>query len=492
MKDKVTIGIDIGTSGCKVLALRADGSIAASATEGYPLYQPQPGWTEQEPTDWWEAAAKGSRRVMSDIGDAEVAGVSFSGQMHGMVALDRELRVIRRAPLWNDQRTQSQCDEITEAAGGLEGLLGFTNNMMLTGYTGGKVLWLREKEPENFERTYKIVNPKDYVRLMMTGELCTEVSDASGVGLFDVGRRCWSEPLLERIGLSKALFGDVLESVDLAGRVTAEAAELTGIPEGTSVFAGGGDAVLSVLGLGITAPGTIGVTLGTSGVVAAAPDRYAPNPGGMLQFFCGNAPGRWMAFGTTLFAAGSYQWFHDTIGAGKSFRELDAMAAEVEPGCGGLVFLPYLNGERCPIFDPNARGVFAGIHSTMGLGHFARAVLEGVCFSQKQVFDAISSAMPSMVCDSVSVAGGGAKSPLWRQMLADIFGCPVHTVFGSAEGGSFGAALVARVGSGLSSSLDEATELVKAETEILPDPANAEVYSERYARYISVWPPYSC
>ncbi|MCI8624447.1 MAG: xylulokinase [Provencibacterium sp.] len=482
------IGIDVGTSGCKVIAVAADGRILSESTETYPLYQPQPGWTEQEPDDWWEGAVRGLRTVTAGLGGATIVGVSFSGQMHGMVALDKEKRPVRRAILWNDQRTQKQCDQITEAAGGLPGLLTYTNNMMLTGYTGGKILWMKENEPENYEKTETVILPKDYIRYRLTGELVTEVSDASGTGLYDVKNRCWAKGLIEKVGLHESLFPACVESTEQTGCVAEAAAAETGIPAGVPVYGGGGDAVISTTGMGLAVPGRVGVTLGTSGVVASGLPGYADNPEGRLQLFCGNAPGRWMAFGCTLAAAGSYQWFHDALGGGDSFRDLDRLAGEVPAGSGGLLYLPYLTGERCPLFDPEAKGAFLGLSSVMGKGHFARAVLEGVCFSLKHVYDRIADASPTIVSNEIVVAGGGAKSPLWRQMLADIFQLPVRTVYGSALGGSFGAALVAGAGCGLWQDLEEAMKLAKPDGETLPIPENAGVYRAQYEKYLQMYP----
>lgn len=481
------IGIDVGTSGCKTIAVSAEGEILASATSEYPLYQPRAGWNEQDPADWWEGTRKSVESVMSGLDGWQVAGVSFSGQMHGMVALDKEDQVIRRAILWNDQRTGAQCDEITEAAGGLEGLLQYTNNMMLTGYTGGKVLWMKQNEPENYEKTTVILNPKDYIRFLMTGSKETEVSDASGTGLFHVRERTWSYDLIDKIGLRRDLFPKCVESTSQTGVVNAWASGLTGIPEGTPVFAGGGDAVISTTGLGLVKPGRAGVTLGTSGVVAVGLPGYADNPGGMLQLFCNNAPQRWMAFGCTLSAAGSYQWFRNALGRGEDYRALDDGAAEVPPGSDGLLFLPYLTGERCPVFDPNATGAFLGITSLMSKAHFSRAVMEGVCYSLKQVYDLIVEAAPGIDTSEIAVAGGGAKSPVWRQMLADVFGLPVKTVHGSAEGGAFGAALVAAAGAGLFPSLDDAMACAKPESETLPNPDHAAVYTAQYQKYVKMY-----
>jgi len=477
----------VGTSGCKTIAVDASGKILASAIGDYPLHQPKAGWSEQDPDDWWEGVRKSVGDVISEIGDTQIAGVSFSGQMHGMVALDKDDKVVRRAILWNDQRTSAQCDEITSAAGGLDGLLAYTNNMMLTGYTGGKILWMKKNEPDNYAKTVLVLNPKDYIRFLMTGSKETEVSDASGTGLFDVKERAWSYELIGKIGLEKSLFPKCVESTEQTGVVTEEAAKLTGIPAGTPVYAGGGDAVISTTGLGLVKPGRAGITLGTSGVVAIGLPDFADNPGGMLQLFCNNAPGRWMAFGCTLSAAGSYQWFRDALGGGESFRDLDGLAAEVSPGCDGLLFLPYLTGERCPIFDAKATGSFIGVNSTMRKGHFSRAVLEGVCYSLKQVYDLIVKASPGIDTNEIAIAGGGAKSPLWRQMLADIFGIPVKTVHGSAEGGAFGAAMVAGTGAGLWPSIDDAMSIAKPETETLPNPENTAVYNAQYEKYVKMY-----
>ncbi len=481
------VGIDIGTSGCKTIALAYDGTILADAVRTYPLYQPQAGWNEQDPEDWYNGAVDCLREVMAKLEGHRVLGVSFSGQMHGMAALDRAGVVVRRAILWNDQRTAKQCKAITEAAGGLEGLLGFTNNRMLTGYTGGKILWMKENEPENYARTAVVLNPKDYIRFRLTGQAVTDVSDASGTGLFDVKNRRWADALIEKIGLRREIFPAVVESVEQTGEVTPEASAQTGLPTGTPVFGGGGDAVISTTGMGLAAPGRVGVTLGTSGVVATGLPDYADNRDGLLQLFCSNAPGGYMAFGCTLAAAGSYQWFRGALGAGNSYRAIDEAAQEVPPGSDGLLFLPYLTGERCPLFDPNARGAFLGITSLMGWGHFARAVLEGVCFSLRQVYDMICKASPGIQTNEIIVSGGGAVSPVWRQMLADVFALPVKTVYSSALGGAFGAALVAGAGCSLWSGLDQAMMLASPETETLPATGNLGVYDSQYEKYIRMY-----
>lgn len=497
MSSRCVLGIDIGTSGCKILALGEDGKIIKSVVEEYPCYAPQEGWSEQDPEDWWDGVVRGLKKITAALDGRTVSAVGFSGQMHGMVALDSDMRVIRRAILWNDQRTGRQCDEITEAAGGLEKLLEITNNRMLTGYTGGKILWMKENEPENYAKTKLILNPKDYIRYKLSGEIATDVSDASGTGLYNVKERKWATELIKKIGLNPDFFPKAVESTDVVGRVTKEAAELTGIPEGTIVAGGGGDAVISTTGLGLVKPGRVGITLGTSGVVAMGLDSFMPNPNGMLQVFCGNAPGTFSAMGVTLAAAGSYQWFRNALGdyeteCGKAkgvsaFRLLDEEAAATPPCADGLIFLPYLTGERAPINDPNAKGAFLGLTSRHRKGHFARAVMEGVAFSLKQVYDLIVSVNKNASSDEVVLAGGGANSPIWRQIFADTFNLPVHTVYGSAEGGSFGAALATGVTAGIWPDLEATVELIQRESETKPIPENVPVYAAQYRKYVKFY-----
>lgn len=496
---KCLIGIDVGTSGVKVLALAEDGQIISSKIEEYPLYTPQAGWTEQDPDDWWAGTVRALQKVLPACQDYVIAAIGLSGQMHGMVALDESRQVVRKAILWNDQRTEKQCQEITELAGGLDGLLAFTNNRMLTGYTGGKIRWLQQVEPDNFARTRIILNPKDYIRFKLTGECITEVSDASGTGFFDVRNRIWSSPLLEKVGLDQALFPPVVESTAIAGRINADAARETGLPEGIPVAGGGGDAVISTTGLGLIRPGRIGVTLGTSGVVAMGLPSFQANPQGSLQLFCGNMPGSYTAMGVTLAAAGSYQWFRNALGQfedsearqlGKNvFQLLDAAAAATPAGADGLIFLPYLTGERCPVNDANARGAFIGLTSLHEKGHFARSVMEGVAYSLRQVYELIIGTNRQWIeSGEVVLAGGGAVSPLWRQIFADVFNLPARTVFGSAEGGSFGAALVAGVTAGIWTDLPDAVKLVRPESETLPIPENVPVYEKLFQRYIKFYP----
>ncbi|MDF1493803.1 xylulokinase [Caproiciproducens sp. CPB-2] len=489
MDGKCMLGIDVGTSGCKILALDECGTILGSVVEEYPCYAPQEGWSEQDPEDWWKGVVSGLRKAAPLLKGKTVAAVGLSGQMHGMVALDHKNRVVRRAILWNDQRTGAQCEEITKLAGGPDALLAATNNQMLTGYTGGKILWMKEKEPENYGKTVRAINPKDYIRLKLTGEIKTDVSDASGTGFFCVRERGWAVSLIRKVGLDPDLFPEAVESTAVSGYVTKEAAELTGLPEGTPIGGGGGDAVISTTGLGLAKSGRIGVTVGTSGVVAMSLGSFLENPKGVLQVFCGNEPGSFSAMGVTLAAAGSYQWFRNALGQyemqkaaaeGKSaFALLDAEAACVPPCCEGMFFLPYLSGERAPLNDPAAKGAFLGVTSRHGKGHFARSVLEGVAFSLRQVYGMIGAEGSS----EIVIAGGGAVSPLWRQIFADVFGLPVRTVYGSAEGGSFGAALAAGVTAGVWGSLEETVPLIRPESVTMPIAENVPLYAEHYAKY---------
>ena len=490
------IGLDIGTSGAKCILVDDLGTVVASSTQEYPLYTPRPGWAEQNPEDWWQAVAKGCQIILkqANLPKEAIKGVSFSGQMHGLVALDEGLNVIRPAILWCDQRTQPQCDALIAKAGGVEGLMRLTNNTMLSGYTGGKLIWLKENEPENYARMKTFCCPKDYIRLMITGEVATEVSDASGTGLFDTEKRAWSDGAIALAGLDKALFPVCMESSDLAGRVTEQAARVTGLPQGLPVYAGGGDAVIQTTGAGLVKPGIMGVVIGTAGNVAMGMDRFTPNPGGKLQMFCANGPKLWNALGVTLAAGGAYRWYRDALCEAdlleakqrgiSVYSIMGDKAASSRPGSGGVVFLPYLSGERCPYADSNARGVFYGLSLATTRGDITRSVMEGVTFSLKQVADLMTQTVKA---EKIYTSGGGSASPLWRQMQADIFNLPVYTMSAASEGGAYGAVMVAGVGAGVWKDLNEAISILRVETETLPNPANQAAYQDAFGIYTDLY-----
>ncbi|SDU93823.1 xylulokinase [Microlunatus sagamiharensis] len=485
------LGVDLGTSGVKVVAVDDAGDVAATHTCSYPLQTPRPGWTEQHPQDWWEGTLEAVRTVVAalDAADGTVTGVGLSGQMHGMVALDRHGEVLRPAILWNDNRNAAECELQVERVGGLDALVGLTNNAALPGYTLGKILWLRRHEPEVFARTEVVLNPKDFLRLRLTGERATDVSDASGFGALDVRRRRWSDDLLTALELPGSLLPPVLESDAPAGRITAEAAALTGLPAGTPVVAGGGDSVLQTTSMGIVAPGTLGITLGTAGILGAALERCPDNVGGRLQISCGNEAGRWHVMGVALSTGGALQWW------AKALRALvpDADAATVTElagrspvGSRGVRFLPYLVGERAPHVDPDARAGFVGLDLSHDLTDLSRAVLEGALLNLREIRDVMAAA--GVATDDVRISGGASAYPVWRQTLADVLGTEVHLVTGGEQGAAYGAALLAGVGGGRWSSLSEALGHVVVTDRVSPDPASVAVHDVGYDEFRRIYP----
>jgi xylulokinase len=492
MSQQYVMGIDIGTSGCKTLIIDENGQVSTRATAEYPLSTPQPGWSEQDPEHWWQAVISTVRQALGGFQYVEdIKAIGLCGQMHGLVPLDKNGEVLRPAILWNDQRTGKQCQEIHELAGGISGLLKFTNNQMLPGYTGGKILWLRENEPEIYEKLRNILNPKDYIRYRLTGEYATEVSDASGTGLFNVRERQWSFPLLELLNISKDLLPKCYESSEVSGSLLNSVAAELGLPPGTPVAGGGGDAVDQTTGTGLVEPGILGTTIGTAGIVAMALDRCYDNPEGKLQVFCNNMPDKWHTMGVTLAAGGSLRWVRDMLGGaekevahwvGKDVYELLTGEAEMaDPGSEGLLFLPYLIGERCPHPDPQARGGFIGLTLRHNRCSILRSVLEGVIFSLKDVAQLIEEM--GIQITQIRTSGGGVLSDLWRQIHADVFNSEVITVSGSAEGGAYGAALIAGAGSGVWPSVEEAAQVVKTESVTMPIKKNVEIYDQMYQIY---------
>jgi xylulokinase len=491
MSREYLIGIDVGTTGCKVLLIDNEGNIVGRAVEAYSFYSPHASWAEQDPEDWWQALKKALPQVLRNIHPEAIRGIGLCGQMHGLVPLDKGGNVIRPCIMWNDQRAEPQCKAIYERVGGADRLRELTNNRMLPGYTAGKIVWVRDEEPQNYERIRVVLNPKDYIRFRLTQDFATEVSDASGTGLFDVKRRVWCSQLLELLDIPKQWLPTCHESPEITGRVTQQAAGETGLRVGIDVVGGGGDAVIQTTGTGVLEPGILGTTIGTAGNVTMALDRFYDNPEGRLQVFCNTMPERWHAMGVTLSAGGSLRWLKDILGRNrreglgvpeeKVYEILTKEAKQARPGSENLIFLPYLTGERCPHSDPNARGAFIGLTLLHKRLHIIRSVLEGVIFSLWDVTQVMREMGVSIT--QVRTSGGGALSPLWRQIHADIFNQRVYTVSGSGEGGAYGAALIAGAGVGVWASVEEALSVLKIETETHPIPDNVALYERLYNIY---------
>jgi xylulokinase len=465
------VGIDVGTTGVKAVAISPEGEVLARAERGYPLSTPRPGWSEQDPEDWWRA----TEAALAELDVGEIAGIGFSGQMHGLVVLDDAGRALRPAILWNDQRTAAECAEIEERVG-LERLIALTGNRALTGFTAPKLLWLRHNEPETYSRIRHVLLPKDYVRLRLTGERAIDAADASGTLLLDVANRRWSEEVLEALELPREWLPRVLESPDVAGETTA------GIP----VAAGAGDQPAAALGVGIDGPGPLSVVLGTSGVVLAALPAYRADPEARVHAFCHAVPGGWQAMGVMLSAAGSLQWLHDVAAPDVPFDALLAEAARWEPGADGLVFLPYLAGERTPHADPDARGAFAGLELRHDRGALVRAVLEGVAFGLRDSLELLR--LLGVDADRGRASGGGARGRLWLSIVASALGLPLELT-AVEEGSAFGAALLGGVAAGVFADVHEAVaRCVRVRDVVEPEPGCAAVYEELYPRYRALYP----
>lgn len=481
------LGLDISTTGAKALLIDPAGTVIAAHTVAQPISTPQPLWSEQHPADWWDGIVHAIRAVLaaSAIDPAAIAAVGLTGQMHGLVLLDSAGQVVRPAILWNDQRTAAQCDAITERVG-FERLIALTGNRALTGFTAPKVLWVRDHEPDNYVRAAHLLLPKDYLRYQLTGDHVMDLSDAAGTSLLDVANRRWSDAVIAALDIPAAWLPALAEGPAITGVIHDRAAALTGLKAGTPVVGGGGDQAAGAVGMGAVTPGVIGLTVGTSGVVFAPLDRYAYEPDGRLHAFCHAAPGLWHFMGVMLSAAGSLQWYHDTLTPELPFDDLLAPAADLPPGADGLLFLPYLTGERTPHPDPLARGAFVGLTTRHTRAHLTRAVLEGVAFGLKDSFTLIESVVGAGASQQVRLSGGGAKSPVWRQILADVIGAPLVTT-NSTEGAAFGAALLAAVGAGIYPDVGAAcAAAIRLTGETVPNPAAD--YARPYAAYRGLYP----
>ena len=494
------LGIDIGTTGARaILVDAADGRVVAGATREYPLHTPRPLWAEQDADDWWRGAADAVRDALDSArrqtGGVDVKGIGLSGQMHGVVLVDGGGQPLGRSLIWCDGRTQDECDEITSRVGA-QRLIELTSNPALVGFSAPKILWVRRHEPRQFERAKKFLLPKDYVRLRLTGEYASEVSDASGTLLFDVEGRRWSAEMLRALDLDASLLPAVHESPAVSGTVTAAVAAELGLPAGTPVVGGGGDQAAGAVGNGIVRPGLVSSTIGSSGVVFAYAEKPVRDPGGRVHTFCHAVPGSWHVMGVTQGAGLSLRWFRDEV-AGPLEREaaaragrdtydvLSEAAAAVPPGSEGLFFLPYLMGERTPHLDPQARGVWFGLTAAHTRAHLTRSVLEGVAYSLRDCLDLLVAM--GVPVEEIRASGGGGRSPLWRQIQADVFGREVATI-NAAEGPAYGAALLAGVGTGHWKTVPEACEAsIEVTSRVAPDGARQAVYAKGHAVYREVY-----
>jgi xylulokinase len=488
------LGIDVGTGGTRALIVDEQGRIVAAATEEHqPFASPKIGWAEQHPEDWWRAAGVAVRKALTQAalrGD-QISCVGFSGQMHGAVMLDCEGEVVRPALIWCDVRTERQCKELNERLGA-ERLIQLTCNPALPNFTLTKFLWVRENEPENWKRVRSVMLPKDYVRFRLTGERAIDVADASGTLMLDVANRRWSPEVLQAAEIDASLLPAVFESQDVCGKVSATGALATGLAAGTPAVAGAGDQAAGATGMGIVTPGAVSATIGTSGVVFAATDRPALDPRGRLHTFCHAIPDRWHVMGVTQAAGLSLRWFRDRFGSSSSpsggdpYEKLTAEAAGVPPGSDGLLWAPYLMGERTPHLDADARGALVGLTASHTRAHIVRAILEGVAFSLKDTFTIFEEM--KVPVKSIRLGGGGARSPLWRQIQADVYDHEVEMVE-AEEGAAYGAALLAGVGAKIWPSVDAACDsVVRVVHRVQPNPANAEAMQKNYAAYRRIYP----
>ena len=488
------LGIDVGTSSVKALLVDEEGRVVKTASPEYEFQTPKPLWAETDPSIWWDATQIAIKELLSGEDPNNVKGVGLTGQMHGMCLLDKNDMILRPCIMWNDQRSHEECDEIAEKVG-KQKVIEITGNPVLPGFTAPKILWVEKNEPEIFSKISKVLLPKDFIRFKLTGEYFSDVSDASGTSLLDVGKRNWSVEILEKLGWSQSWMPTVTESIEVSSKISSEASSLTGLLEGTPIVSGAGDCAAQAVGSGIVEEGKVSVTLGTSGVVFAQSDEYRVEPNGRLHAFCHAVPGKWHLMGVMLSAAGSFQWYKNQFGdleqteeeqGGKNAYDLLTEQAKlVNAGSEGLFFLPYLSGERTPYPDPYARGCFIGMSLRHKKEHLTRAVLEGVSYGLN---DSLTLMRDLGVNPSeIILSGGGARSGLWKQMLADIFSSQCSLV-NAVEGAAYGAAILAAVGVGEYKNVSEVSKLWIQKTETILPGNDMEEYKERYPIYRSLYP----
>jgi len=481
------LGIDVSTTATKAVLIDQSGTVRGIGVSEYGFDVPRPLWSEQEPGLWWDGAvaAIGSVLASSGVAGGDVAAIGLTGQMHGAVLLDRAGEVLRPAILWNDQRTGAECDAIRRAVGP-ERLIAITGNDALTGFTAPKLVWVRDHEPDVWRRVAHVLLPKDYLRLRLTGDYALDKADGAGTLLFDLAARDWSAEVLEALEIEPAWLPPTWEGPEITGTVTVEAAAATGLRAGTPVVAGGGDQSANAVGVGAVAVGTMALSLGTSGVVFATTDRPLFEPHGRVHAFCHAVPGRWHLMSVMLSAAGSLRWFRDALAPGVEFGDLVDAAAGVPAGSEGLLFLPYLSGERSPYPDPLARGAFVGLTLNHDRRHLTRAVLEGVAFGLRDGLDLMLEA-GTPAPDQIRASGGGTVSPLWRQILADVLGAEIATI-SSSEGAAYGAGVLAAVGAGWYPSVEAASAALVTATPVATPGPYAAAYAEAHAFYRELYP----
>ncbi|MEI7835600.1 MAG: xylulokinase [Planctomycetota bacterium] len=492
------LGIDVGTSGTKTLLMTAAGKGLATATGEHTVSAPRPGWSEQDPDNWWSATVHAVKAVLKKAGKSgkNVAGIGLSGQMHGLVLTDGAGKPLRSAIIWNDQRTAAEAAEIERTVGGKSELIDLVGNVAMTSFTLTKLLWVRKHEPKLYEKARHMLLPKDYIRLRLTGEYVGDVTDMSGTLMLDQKKRDWSKPLLSIFHIDPAILPPVVESHEISGRLTKDVAALLGLAAGTPVVGGAGDQAAGAVGNGVVVDGLTSATLGTSGVVFVHSKNYKVDPAGRAQTFCSSVAGEYCMFGCVLAAGGSYQWFRNVLGEAEvaearkkkvdPYELLTAKAAKAPAGCEGLFFLPYLTGERTPHADPKARACWIGIHSRTGRNELIRSVMEGATFAMNDVVSVLRGR--GLPIRQIRLSGGGARSAFWRQLQADIYGTTCTTI-NAAEGPAYGVAILAAVGTGAYRSVPEACKAaIKITRTIPPKAAMKKLYASYYSRYTELYP----
>lgn len=481
----IFLGIDVSTTASKAIAIDKAGNVVATSSHEHPFFTPQPLWVEQNPEDWWQTTVQSLNAVLQTVSAADVKAIGLTGQMLGLVAMDEHGTPIRPAILWNDQRSGKQCDEITETIGA-EKLWQLTGSLMIPGMMVPKLLWMRENEPDDYAKVRRVLLPKDYVRYRLSGEFVTDVSDGSGTGLMDIGARDWSEEMLAALAIPKAWLPGVVESPDVCARVTADAAAATGLAIGTPIVGGAGDQPAGAVGMGIVGAGAASLTVGTSGVLFTASDRYTPDPQGRGHMWCHAVPGQWCLMGVMQSAAGSMQWLRGMLEDTSSYDAMDAAVADVPAGASGLLFAPYLTGERHPHPDPLARGAFVGLTLRSQQPQLMRATMEGVAFGLRDLVELARA--QGIHPESARVSGGGANSPVWRQIMADVMDFPLVSV-NTREGGAYGAAILASVGGGAYADVASAcAAIIEVGEQTSPTAATSARYEQLYQIFRKLYP----